>query len=67
MNRDNHNCHEYCRFRNICACKGENGFDPNECSMYYKFDDMMSDAKDIEEELRRSMGLEDVNDWRDYI
>lgn len=51
----NKNCHEYCRFGKQCRyLKGENGFDPDECAMYYKIEDIMMDARDIAEEERRS-------------
>lgn len=59
----NKNCHEYCHYGRMCRyAKGSNGIDPNECGMYYKLDDLMNDARDIEQEQRKS--LDDYyEDW----
>lgn len=58
----NKNCHEYCRYGKYCRyVKGSNGADPDECAMYYKIDDLMNDARDIEREQRKS--LDDYDDW----
>lgn len=64
----NKNCHEYCPMAKCCRYeKGGNGWDPEECAMYYKLDDLRNDARDIEEEQRKSMGLQDYDDWKDWI
>ena len=58
----NRNCHEYCLYRKMCRyCKGSIGQDPNECSMYYKLDDLANDARDIEKEQRKA--LDDYDGW----
>lgn len=51
----NKNCHEYCIYRKSCRyCKGENGLDPFECGWYYKIDDIMMEAREIEAEERKA-------------
>ena len=56
------NCHEYCPYRKMCRyCEGEIGLVVDECSMYYKLDDIVNDARDIEREQRKS--LDDYDDW----
>lgn len=56
------NCHEYCRYGKYCRyCKGSDGADPDECAMYYKIDDLMNEARDIEREQRK--GLDDYDEW----
>ena len=62
----NKNCHEYCHYGKMCRyVEGSNGMDPDECAMYYKLDDLMNDARDIEQEQRRSAGLEEWEGWDD--
>ena len=59
----NKNCHEYCRYGKYCRyVDGANGFDPDECAMYYKIDDLMMDARDIKREQERERG-EEEEDW----
>ena len=59
----NKNCHEYCRYGKYCRyVEGTNGFDPDECAMYYKIDDLMMDAQDIKREQERERG-EEEEDW----
>ena len=58
------NCQERCRYARECyrifSCKGSNRADfPDECSLYYKLDDMAMDAADILEEQRRARGEDD--------
>lgn len=58
------NCHEYCRYGKQCRyLKGENGFDPDECAMYYKIDDIMMDAREIEREQRKGLEEYEGDDW----
>lgn len=58
----NKNCHEYCIYSKMCRyCKGENGMDPYDCTMFYKLDDLNNDAKDIKEEQERA--FEECDDW----
>ena len=58
----NKNCHEYCPYGKMCRyVKGEIGLVVDECSMYYKLDDIANDARDILEEQRKS--LDDYDDW----
>ena len=58
----NKNCHEYCRYGKYCRyVKGSNGADPDECAMYYKLDDLMNEARDIEREQRKA--LDDYDEW----
>ena len=62
----NKNCHDYCPLAKMCRYeKGCNGIDPDECAMYYKLDDLRNEARDIEEEQRRSAGLEEWEGWDD--
>ena len=62
----NKNCHEICRFGKVCLYKkGINGMNPDDCAMFYKLDDLRNDAMDIEEEQRRSAGLEEWEGWDD--
>ena len=62
----NKNCHEYCHYGKMCRyLKGSNGVDPDECAMYYKLDDLMNEARDIEEEQKRAAGLEEWEAWDD--
>ncbi len=68
MSNADKNCHDYCPYAKMCKyTKGEVGLDPYECGNYYKYDDLMNEAKDIEREIRREAGLEDVDDWEDYL
>ena len=61
------NCHEYCSYRKLCVyVDGAVGFDPDECAMLYKLDDLMNEARDVEEEQKRAAGLEEWEDW-DYL
>ena len=62
----NKNCHEYCSYGKMCRyCKGSNGADPDECAMWYKLDDLMNEARDIEREQRmqREKEFEECDDW----
>lgn len=62
----NKNCHEYCSYGKMCRyCKGSNGMDPDECAMFYKLDDLMNEARDIEREERRKREeeFEECDDW----
>ena len=64
----NKNCHDYCPSAKMCRYeKGSNGMDPYECAMYYKLDDLLNDARDMAEEQRRAAGLEDYDDWKDWL
>jgi hypothetical protein len=55
----NKNCHEYCRYAKFCRyAKGENGFNPDDCAMYYKIEDILSEADDI----RREQAQEEDDD-----
>jgi len=57
------NCHEYCPYSRRCRYeKGEIGKVVDECSMYYKLEDIASDARDIADEQRRVMGC-DEDEW----
>ena len=57
------NCHVYCRYGKQCRyLDGKTGQDPEECYMYYKIEDIMADARDIEEEQKRSMKEYDIYD-----
>lgn len=57
------NCHEYCLYRKQCRyAEGSIGQDPEECGMYYKIDDLMNDAKDIEREQLRAK-FDEEDDW----
>ena len=57
------NCHEYCRYSKYCRYHpGYNGQDPDECAMYYKIEDIMDEARDIEREQRRARE-EECDDW----
>ena len=62
----NTNCHAYCPYGKMCRyCKGENGLEPYDCTMYYKLDDINNEAKEIENEQRkqRERKFEEVEDW----
>lgn len=60
----NKNCHEYCRYGKQCRyLKGSNGMDPDECAMYYKIEDIMMDARDIEKEQRKGLEEYEGDDW----
>jgi len=61
----NKNCHEYCRYGKQCRyLKGSNGMDPDECAMYYKIDDIMLEAREIEKEQREKDREEfEGDDW----
>ena len=62
----NKNCHEYCSYGKMCRyVKGSNGMDPDECAMWYKLDDLMNEARDIEREQRmqREKEFEECDDW----
>ena len=48
------NCKTYCRFAKFCNLTGWNGYDPNECGMAFKIDDMLMDAADLTEEQRKN-------------
>ena len=64
----NKNCHAYCPLGRMCRyVKGSNGIDPDDCGTYYKLDDIRNEARDIEEEQRRSLGLEEYDDWKDWV
>ena len=54
------NCHSYCRYRKFCRYhKGEIGLDPDDCSMYYKLEDILNDSRMEEKEKE----FEEVEDW----
>lgn len=57
------NCHNYCRYGKMCRyVKGCDGMNPDDCAMYYKLDDLMNEARDMEQEQRKS--LDDYyEDW----
>ena len=58
--REGKNCHEYCPYRKQCRFReGEVGLDPDDCSMYYKLDDLMNDARMEEKEE----AFEAEDDW----
>ena len=58
----NKNCHEYCPYGRMCRYnKGSNGLNPDDCSMYYKLDDINNEAKEYREERERL--FEEVEDW----
>jgi len=59
----NKNCHEYCPYGKMCRyMDGFIGMVVDECAMYYKLDDLMNDARDMEQEQRKS--LDDYyEDW----
>lgn len=62
----NKNCHEYCSYGKMCRyVKGSNGADPEGCAMWYKIDDLMNEARDIEREQRRIRAEEcgESDDW----
>jgi len=66
----NKNCHEYCTYRKQCRyAEGSNGLDPEDCGMYYRLEDLMMEAREIEREQRRiraeELGVEEreVDDW----
>lgn len=63
----NKNCHEYCPYGKMCRyCKGEIGLIVDECSMYYKLDDLMNEARDIEREERRRRAEEEFEECEDW-
>ena len=56
------NCHEYCHYGKMCRyLKGSNGVDPDDCAMYYKLDDLMNEARDMEREQRKES--DDYDEW----
>ena len=62
----NKNCHEYCSYGKMCRYhKGSNGADPDECAMWYKLDDLMNEARDMDREdrMRREQEFEECEDW----
>ena len=67
----NKNCHEYCRYAKCCRyLKGANGVDPEECAMYYKIEDLIEEARDVERERRAEMAKEmgvDESEVDDYL
>ena len=53
------NCHEYCPVAKCCRyLKGENGYDPDDCYMRYKIEDLLQDAALV----KREQEQED-DDW----
>ena len=59
----NKNCHSYCHYGKCCRyLKGENGFDPENCYMYYKIEDILMEADDIRREQAAEMGDDDEYD-----
>ena len=60
----NKNCHDYCPYGKCCRFSdGGNGWDWQECAMYYKIDDLMMDAMDIEKEQKKQREFEECDDW----
>ena len=60
----NKNCHEYCRYGKQCRyLKGGNGVNPDDCAMYYKIDDIMMDAREIEREQKKALEEYEGDDW----
>ena len=58
--REGKNCHEYCPYRKQCRFhEGKIGLDPDDCSMYYKLDDIINDARMEEKEE----AFEAEDDW----
>ena len=58
--REGKNCHEYCPYRKQCRFReGEIELDPYDCSMYYKLDDIINDARMEEKEE----AFEAEDDW----
>ena len=56
------NCHAYCPYGKMCRyCKGDTGIVVDECSMYYKLDDINNEAKEYREEKERA--FEECDDW----
>jgi len=54
------NCHAYCQYGKQCRFRdGEIGLDPDDCSMYYKLDDLTNDERNEEKE----QAFEDTEDW----
>ena len=39
--------------------------DPDDCAMYYKIDDIMLEARDIEKEQRREREEYEGDDWNE--
>ena len=51
----NENCHTYCPYGKYCRyAEGCNGMDYNECTMYYKIDDLLQDARYVSRELEEA-------------
>lgn len=48
----NQNCHSYCWYAKYCHDKGENGWDPDNCGMYYHIEDILAEAREIESEMK---------------
>ena len=61
------NCHEYCQYKKQCRYHpGYVGQDPEECAMFYKIEDLIAEAKDIEMEQKKAykeVGIYDDGDW----
>lgn len=54
------NCHAYCEYGKQCRFReGEIGKDPDDCSMYFKLDDITNDARMEEKEKE----FEEIEDW----
>ena len=54
------NCHSYCPYGKQCRYhNGDIGLVPEECSMFYKLEDIINDAKTEEKER----AFEEVDDW----
>lgn len=52
------NCHEYCPMGKCCRwLDGVKGFDPDECVMRYKLEDLMQDA------ILEKESYEEGEDW----
>ena len=55
-------CHERCPYSRYCYYEGEDRNDfPDECSQYYKIDDLLMEARDIaaQERWEREHGMDE--------
>ena len=62
----NQNCHQYCQYAKYCRYSdGGNGWEPENCAMYCKIEDLLWDATmDAQAEREeREREFEECDDW----
>lgn len=55
-------CHGKCRYDRFCYKQGSDDLEPEDCCQYYHIEDILADARDIEEEEKKARGEFDDED-----